>query len=412
MLRTLLRLFLPVAAGLALASCSTAARNPAPAPGELLLLVSIDGFRWDYLDKYDAPVLRALAADGVRAERMTPSFPSKTFPNHFTLVTGLYPGNHGIVANWFYEPETGDKFDMSRLEPHWWAGGEPVWITAERQGLRTACYFWPGSEVNYHGHRASQSLPFDKKQTCARRVDGLLAWLGVPAAQRPRFATLYFDIVDTAGHDFGPDAPETAAAVREADAALGRLLAGLERLGLRDRTNLVLVSDHGMSPCGPDRVIFFEDLMDVSQVRIEATGPAGGVRALDDNHAALAASIRARAPPQLQVWLRGETPERLHYRASDRVPPVVLACDDHWNIEEKRGWGAKRLTYSRGTHGWDPATPNMGALFLAHGPAFRRGAVIGDFENIHLYNLLCRVLGLRPAPNDGDDRLARLVLRR
>ncbi len=409
MLRTLLGLFLP-AATLALASCSAVSRHPAP--GELLILISIDGFRWDYLDRHDAPVLRSLAADGVRAERMTPSFPSKTFPNHFTLVTGLYPEHHGIVANWFFEPESGEKFDMSKLEPHWWAGGEPVWITAEKQGLKTACYFWPGSEVAYHGRRAARAVPFDKKLACAQRVDGLLAWLAGPAPERPRLATLYFDIVDTAGHDFGPDAPETAAAVREADSAIGRLLAGLDRLGLRDRTNLVIVSDHGMSPCGPDRVIFFEDLMDVSQVRIESTGPNGGVSPLPGTvtPTQLAADIRAKAPPQLQVWLREEVPARFHYRASDRIPPVVLACDDHWNIEEKRGWGARRLTYNRGSHGWDPATTNMGALFLAHGPAFRRGAVIGDFANIHVYHLLCRVLGVRPAPNDGDDRLARQVL--
>ncbi len=408
MLRTLLRLVLPAAA-LALAACTTVSRDPVA--DELLLLVSIDGFRWDYLDRYDTPVLRALAADGVRARRMTPSFPSKTFPNHFTLVTGLYPGNHGIVANWFYEPGTGDKFDMARLEPHWWQGGEPVWITAEKRGVRTACYFWPGSETEYQGRRATFFQPWDKKQTNPQRVDGLLAWLDRPAAGRPRLATLYFDSVDHAGHTYGPESPETAAAVQEADAAIGRLLAGLERLGLRERTNLVLVSDHGMSPCGPDRVIFFEDLMDVSKVRIEATGPVGGVRALDGNHAALAAGIRARAPPQLKVWLREEVPARLHYRASDRIAPIVLVCDDHWNIEERRGWGAKRLTYNPGNHGWDPATPNMGALFLARGPAFRRGVVIGDFENIHVYHLLCRVLGVRPARNDGDGRLARQVLR-
>lgn len=408
MIRRLSRLGL-VAAIVLLVSGSA----PSSRAGEdtLTVLVSIDGFRWDYLEKYDTPVLRALAADGVRARRMTPSFPSKTFPNHFTLVTGLYPGHHGIVGNWFYEPATGEKFTMNRMEPFWWAGGEPIWITAEKQGRKAFCYFWPGSEAEYRGRRASRFLTFDKTQANAQRVDGLLAWLDVPAAEQPRLATLYFDSVDTIGHTFGPDAPETAAAVREADAAIGRLLAGLERLGLRARTNLVIVSDHGMSPCGSDRVIFFEDLMDVATVRIEANGPVGGVRPWQGDAATLAAAIRAKAPPQLTVYLRDETPERWHYRASDRIPPIVLVCADHWCLEEKRTWGAWGPIYSHGSHGWDPATPNMGALFLAAGPAFKHGVVIDDFENIHVYDLLCHLLGVKPAPNDGDDRLAPLTLK-
>lgn len=378
---------------------------------QVTVLVSIDGFRWDYLDKYAAPHLRRLAAKGVRAQRMTPSFPSKTFPNHYTLVTGLRPEHHGIVANWFYDPADNAKFDMGRHETRWWDAGEPIWVTAEKQGVRSACFFWPGSESEIRGWRPTLSRPFAKKMTNEDRVDGLLEWLGSPAGERVRLATLYFNTVDDIGHEFGPDAPETGAAVTAADAAIGRLVAGLDRLGLRDRTNFIILADHGMSPCGPDRVIFFEDLMDVSQVRIEASGPAGGVRPRDGNAAALAASIRAKAPPQLKVYLREEVPAHLHYRASDRIPPVVLICDDHWNIEEKIGWPNRAPTYSLGSHGWDPTTANMGALFVASGPAIRRGATIGDFENIHVYNLLCRLLGVKPAANDGDDRLAPLVLR-
>ena len=380
---------------------------------DLLILVSIDGFRWDYLEKYDAPVLRQLAAGGVRARRMTPSFPSKTFPNHYTLVTGLRPEHHGIVSNWFFDPASGETFGMnkqeSNLDGRWW-GGEPIWITAERQGVRSACYFWPGSEMENHGKRPSLYRPFDKKVTSSARVDGLLAWLDLPPAERPRICTLYFDLVDHAGHTFGPDAPETAQAVKEADEAIGRLLDGLAARGLREKTNLVVVSDHGMSPCGPDKVIFFEDLMDVSTVQVESAGPNGGVRPKTGTAADLVAAIRAKAPAHLQVCRREEVPERLHYRDNPRIPPVVLMADDHWNIESKAGWPMRAPTYNRGSHGWDPETPNMGALFVAHGPAFRHGLVVGPFDNIHVYNLLCHLLGVQPAPNDGDDRLARLVL--
>lgn len=405
-----------LASSIALAfSCllASSCTNPAHAPAGdgPLILISIDAFRWDYLRKYDAPTLRALAAGGVHATRMTPSFPSKTFPNHYTLVTGLYPEHHGIVANWFYDPADNAKFDMGMLAPRWWDGGEPIWVTAEKQGVRSACFFWPGSEAVIHGVRPSFLKQFKKSLTAAERVDGLLEWLALPPGQRPRLATLYFDIVDTAGHDFGPSAPETGAAVKEVDDAIARLLAGLDRLRLRDTTSLVIVSDHGMTEISPDRVIFFDDLMDVSQVRIEANGPYGGVRPKPGvDLAAFVAGIRAKAPAHVQVYLREETPARLHFNTGDRIPPVVLVMDDHWSIEQKAGWPAKQARYNKGNHGWDPATPNMGALFIANGPAFRHGVEIPDVENIHLYNLLCAALGLKPAPNDGDQRLVRAAL--
>ena len=379
-------------------------------------MVSIDAFRWDYLQKYAAPTLRTLAAGGVHATRMTPCFPSKTFPNHFTLVTGLRPEHHGIVSNTFFDPALNAAFNKNlpadNGDPRWWQEGEPVWITAEKQGLRSACYFWPGSEAEIHGTRPSLFRHFEKNASSSQRVDSLLEWLARPAAQRPRFCALYLEVVDNIGHKYGPESPETAAAVKEADDAVARLLAGLARLGLRDTANLVVVSDHGLSETGTDRVIFLEDLMDVSKVQVESTGPNGGVRPLSGTAADLAAGIRAKAPPQLQVYLRDEVPEQFHYRANPRIPPVVLIADDHWMIESKVGWPNFAPSYNRGNHGWDPALPNMGALFIANGPAFRHGVEIPDVENIHLYNLLCAALGLKPAPNDGDDRLTRAVLAR
>jgi predicted AlkP superfamily pyrophosphatase or phosphodiesterase len=396
----------------------TSGTTPAPHPPAPLILVSIDGFRWDYLQKYAAPTLRALAADGVHAVRLTPSFPSKTFPNHFTLATGLRPEHHGIVSNYFYDPAFRASFNKNlaadNADARWWQQGEPIWITAEKQGVRSACYFWPGSEAEIHGIRPSFYRPYDGKVPSNQRVDGLLAWLDLPPDRRPRFGVLYLDVVDVVGHKAGPDAPETAAAVKEADDAIARLLAGLAARGLRDQTDLVIVSDHGMSEQSADRVIFLEDLMNVSQVQVESTGPNGGVRPLPGTvtPAELAASIRAKAPPQLQVWLREEVPAQFHYRDNPRIPPVVLSADDHWNIESKVGWPRFAVNYNKGNHGWDPATPNMGALFLAHGPSFRRGHEFADVDNIHLYNLLCAVLDVKPAPNDGDDRLVREALAR
>lgn len=391
---------------------------PAATPGQPvaagpLILISIDGFRWDYLKKYRAPVLQQLAAEGVRAQRLTPSFPSLTFPNHYTLVTGLRPEHHGIVANTFFDPALQARFIYKDPEcsadPRWWAGGEPVWITAERQKVRSACFFWPGSEAENHGFRPSFYKHFDKSLTCAERVDGLLAWLDLPPERRPRFCTLYFDLVDTKGHLFGPDAPETAAAIAEVDEAVGRLLAGLTRRGLREKTDLVLVSDHGMEPVSADQVILLDDYVDLKSIEIDFAGPNAGLRPKTGTAEALVEKFRGKHP-QLNAWLRSEVPESLHYRASGRIAPVVLSAAPGWSIMGRDFLRIKRLTFERGAHGYDPASPNMGALFIAAGPSFQHGRVIDDVENIHVYNLLCAVLGITAAPNDGDDRLVRAAL--
>ncbi len=394
-------------------SCSSTARNADPAGP--LILISIDGFRWDYLQKYDAPVLRQLAANGVHATRLTSCFPSLTFPNHYSIVTGLRPEHHGIVANTFFDPALHAKFNYksheSAVDSRWWEGGEPVWITAERQGVRSACFFWPGSEAKIHGIQPTFTKPFDMRLTCAQRVDGLLDWLALPAGQRPKMATLYFDIVDHAGHTFGPDAPETAAAVKEADAAVARLLDGLARLGLRGSSNLVIVSDHGMEPVSPDRTILIDDYVSLNSVDVDFAGPNAGLRPKTGTAEELAAKFRGRHP-HLSVWLRLEVPERLHYRASERIAPVVLSADPGWYITSRDFLRTKRLTFEKGAHGFDPASANMGALFIASGPAFRHKVEIPDVENIQIYNLLCAVLGLQPAPNDGDQRLVQAALRR
>jgi len=382
---------------------------------DLLILISIDGYRWDYLQKHPSPNLRRLATGGVRAQRMTPSFPSLTFPNHYTLVTGLYPEHHGIVANSFYDPELKASFAYksteSSVDPRWWAGGEPVWITAEKQGVRSACFFWPGSESANQGLHPSFYKPFDKQLAAADRVDGLLEWIRLPPAQRPRFATLYFDIVDTKGHDFGPESPEVAAAIGEVDAAIGRLIDGLDQLGFRGRTDFVIVSDHGMEPVSPDRVVFLDDYADLKSFTLDFSGPVAGIRPKTESPEELVAHFRGKHP-ELNAWLRREVPERLHYRASNRIAPVILSTNPGWVLGSHEWLRFKRATFERGSHGFDPASPNMGALFIANGPSFRRGHEFAGVENIHLYNLLCAALDVQPAKNDGDDRLVREALAR
>lgn len=407
---------LPLAIALAvlLAACTTPP-PPKPAAGPLIL-ISIDGFRWDYLKEFSPPTLNELAASGVHASRLIASFPTKTFPNHYTLVTGLRPEHHGIVSNYFFDPVLNRAFNKNQTadneDPHWWSEGEPIWITAEKQNLRTACFFWPGSQTSIQGLKPTYHRRYSGKIDSNENVENLLRQLDGPPERRPQFCALYLDLVDIIGHKFGPDAPETRDAVREVDQALARLLDGLAKRGLRDTANLIIVSDHGMTSIDAKRVIFLEDLMQTSTVQIESYGPNGGVRPKTGSAAELVTKIRAKKIPHLRVYLREEVPEELHYRDNPRIPPVVLIADEGWNIETKVGWPKLSVNYNRGSHGYDPLLPDMGALFIASGPAFQQGVEIPAVENIHLYNLLCATLGLKPAPNDGDDRLARAALKR
>ncbi|HEU0305711.1 MAG TPA: ectonucleotide pyrophosphatase/phosphodiesterase, partial [Lysobacter sp.] len=225
-------------AALALAACVSAPAAPEqPAP---VLLISIDSFRADYLDRGMTPNLARIARDGVRARWMNPSYPSLTFPNHYTLVTGLRPDHHGIVHNTMHDPVLGafrNSDAKAVREPRWW-GGEPLWVTAEKAGLRTATLFWPGSEAPINGTWPSEWVPYDEAMPMPQRVDKVVGWLSRPGLERPRLATLYFEALDETAHGFGPDSPQTNATRAEIDAAIGRLLQGLSRHGLRDRVNL------------------------------------------------------------------------------------------------------------------------------------------------------------------------------
>ncbi|HYE96603.1 MAG TPA: ectonucleotide pyrophosphatase/phosphodiesterase [Rubricoccaceae bacterium] len=393
------------------------AASDAPAP--TLLLISIDGFRHDYLGHYPAPTLERIAREGVRAARLVPSYPSVTFPNHYTLVTGLRPEHHGIVGNRFYDPDLDATFDggdlAARAEARWW-GGEPIWVTAERQGRRAMVLSWPGAEAAVGGVRPSQWSPFDGGLPYAARVDTVLAWLDLPPDQRPAFLTLYFEGVDGAGHSYGPNAPETAAAVAEVDRALARLLDGLDARGLTDRIHLVVVSDHGMAEMRADRVVVLDDhlgphaLADVARM---LDGEPMGLWPEPGRADGLYRALRAARLPHVRVVRREETPAHLHYRASPRIPPILLMADEGWTVTTRARWAQRDgpAAPAWGTHGFDPRLPSMGALLLARGPAFRQGVTVGPVENVHVYALMAHVLGLRAAPNDGDLRSVRAFLR-
>lgn len=387
---------------LLLAGC--AAAPPRAAGAGPLILISIDGFRADYFDRGRTPTLTRLARDGVRAQAMRPAFPSLTFPNHYTLVTGLVPDHHGIVHNRMDDPISGAHYiyndPKTTSDPTWW-GGEPLWVGAERQGVRTATMFWPGSDVAISGVRPSRWLRYDGRVTATQRVDKVLEWLDQPASRRPRFVTLYFDQVDHAGHDGGPDSAAVDAAIAKIDIALRRLLDGLAARGLRETTNLVIVSDHGQAPAGIDKLIFLDDLMDPNVAGATVYGVIAGFRPKPEHEARVAATLLA-PHEHMQCWRKQDVPSRFHYGTNARIPPLLCLADVGWMITTHAYLAQRKKPLSKGDHGYDIDAPEMRALFVAHGPAFRRGLVVPEFDNVNVYPLLARVLGIAPAPNDGD----------
>lgn len=389
-----------------------AALNPEAERAPTVLLVSIDGFRWDYLERYEVPTLRRLAAEGVQAEALIPAFPTKTFPNHYTVVTGLYPAHHGIVANNMYDPVFDASFGLSNRQAvqdaRWW-GGEPIWVTAEQQGQKTAAFFWPGSEAPIQDTRPTYWTPYDGNIPGEERVEQVLAWLELPAEERPTFITLYFSNVDHAGHEEGPETEAVAEAVQEVDAHLGELVDGLAARGLEDAVNLIVVSDHGMAATSPERVVLLDDYIDLAEVRVVDYNPVAMLLPEAGREEAVYEALRQA--PHLTVYRKDEVPERLHFRDHRRIPPVLALADEGWTITTRQAFEENPARFAGGAHGYDNRYPSMHALFIARGPAFREGLVVPPFENIHLYSLMAEILGLRPAPTDGSLEAVRGMLR-
>lgn len=365
---------------------------------------------------YAAPNVNRLAAKGVTAD-LIPSYPSKTFPNHYTIVTGLYPGHHGVVSNTVKDPPTGRRLTMNNSAENqdamWW-GGEPIWVTVQRAGQLSAAMFWPGSEAPIGGHRPNFWAPFDSSLPGPDRVDRVLAWLDLPMGKRPSFMTLYFSEVDAAGHNSGPNSAAVRTAVRRVDGHLGRLLRGLERRRLSDKVNIMIVSDHGMAETSTNRVVVLDSYISLDEVEVIDINPTVGLfpRA-EREEAVYRAAVGAH--PRLKVYRKAETPEHWRYREHPRIPPIVGVVDEGWQILS-RATLAQRLargqTGPRGEHGYDPRDAvSMRGVFVAAGPAFKSGVALAPIENIHLYNAMAQVLGVRPSPNDGDPAVARAMLK-
>lgn len=397
-----------------LAGCATGPHSaPAPEAPPTVLLLSIDGMRADKLDSVNTPTLSRLAREGVRSIGMRPSYPSLTFPNHYTLVTGLRPDMHGLVHNAMSAELLGEfrLNDRNAVQnPTWWEAAEPIWVSVRKAGFKSATWSWPGSEAPIHGLHANQWQPYDESVSLPERMQQVLSWLqGAPDGITPRFVAGYMEQVDQAGHAHGPDSPEYAAALREVDAAIGQLIDNMARAGLLDRTNLIIVSDHGMATVKDGNVIATEDMVAPTVATVVSVGQSVGFSPLPGKQVEAERALLGEHA-HYQCWNKAQLPPRWHYGSNPRVPAIVCQMREGWDALT-RAMIARRAPGERGSHGYDPALPSMQATFIARGPAFAQGKQLSTFDNVDVYPLLTRLIGIPALPNDGDPQALLQALR-
>ncbi|KAK2735258.1 hypothetical protein FQN57_001202 [Myotisia sp. PD_48] len=398
------------------------------------ILISLDGFRADFLNRGLTPTLNSFISNGISPVFMLPSFPSVTFPNHFTLLTGLHPESHGVVGNTFWDPAIGSDFystDPTRsMQPKWW-NAEPLWVTAEKQGVKTAIHMWPGSEAHIMGIEPTFLDKYNGSEALPRKVDRILGLLDLPgemdeviprsiSQRRPQFIAAYVPNVDSAGHKYGPNSTEIQTVISDVDKMLASIFQGLHLRNLTEIVNVVVVSDHGMATTSTDRLVQLEDLVDLSLIERIDGWPLRGLRPKNDanitdiyNQAMKNAVAKGYLGTSVEIYTRETMPERYHFSTNDRIAPIWIMPKTGWGIVERPDFDAKKaqkdgIVYNpKGMHGYDHENPLMRAIFVAHGPSFphKPNSRVEPFQNIEVYNILCDSLRIQPVPNNGTLRL-------
>ncbi|TAL66980.1 MAG: alkaline phosphatase family protein [Bacteroidetes bacterium] len=374
-----------------------------------VLLVSLDGFRWDYSKLYNTPNLNKLAKDGVKSDRMISSFPTVTFPNHYSIATGLYPDHHGLINNSFPAPDLGLFFrmgDRTAVENPAFYGGEPIWVTAEKQGARSASFFWVGSEAPVDGMHPAYWKKYDGSVTYEARIDTAIKWLGYPFEKRPELVTLYFDEPDATSHDFGPVSGETGKVVERLDSLMGVLRRKLSALPDAKRINLIILSDHGMAPVSSDRYINLKALVPNRMIAsITGSNPVYLINPTEGKKDSVILLLsKAKG---LKAWKKSDVPAKWHYGTNPRIPDIVVVADSSWSI----GTRTDGSSIKGGAHGYDNYNSDMFSIFYASGPSFKKNYHFKELNNIDVYNLICRILDIKPAKNDGDPAHIKGMLR-
>ncbi|MGK0367318.1 MAG: putative AlkP superfamily pyrophosphatase or phosphodiesterase [Thermoproteota archaeon] len=357
-----------------------------------LILISIDGFRHDYAKLHEAKTISQFAKSGVSSKALTPIFPSKTFPNHYSIITGQYAQNHGIVANSFYDPKRNEtyKIGSATTSDGSWYGGNPLWLAIKKNGIKTASYFWVGSDANIQNQYPTYYFPYAHSTPNNIRVNKVIEWLNLPKAQRPHFITLYFSEVDSAGHKHGPEATQTKQAVQNIDQAIANLEKGIATTGLP--VNIVLVSDHGMQKLDKNKIIFLDQLSALKDVRVIGKGTHSNLY-ITDKKVLKKTYDELKKSPNLNVYLKSDIPRHFHYSKNERIGDIVLSPNSPYYILKKKN---PLSTVKGGSHGFDPyKTKTMGGIFYAKGPNFKKGIKLGEIDNIHLYPMIMQLFGLK-----------------
>ncbi len=377
--------------------------------GQYVVMLSLDGFRADYPEKYQAKNILNMAKEGVRVKRMIPSNPTKTFPNHYTLVTGLYPDHHGLIGNSFYAPDLKKTYTMSdreSVENGDFYVGEPIWNTARKEGLQTASYFWVGSEAKIKGMQPNIWKKYDGKVTFESRIDSVISWLQLPYNKRPRLVTLYYHEPDHSGHFFGPDSKEVAEQVRYTDEQVGNLYRRLMQLPIADSLNFIVLSDHGMRSLSKGKEILLENFVDFNWIEGAYGGnPVYVINAKAGKQDSLYKALRKIK--YLKVFKSKKIPARWNFGQNVRAGDFFVVAKKGWSVFYKKN---KNFDF-HGTHGYLNSDKQMAALFVAKGAAFKNGYTRRKIKNVDVYNLVAKILGIAPAPNDGKFRRVKKLLK-
>ncbi|KAJ7315891.1 hypothetical protein JRQ81_002053 [Phrynocephalus forsythii] len=401
-----------VAASLAL---TAGAPTRQPSTRHKLLLVSFDGFRWNYDQDVDTPNLDGMARDGVKARYITPPFVTQTSPIHFTLLTGKYIENHGVIHNMWFNTTTGQKLSYYKTQgvSDWWDNGSlPIWITAQKQGLKTGSLYFPGGNATYQGDQVNVKKveksflhPYGNETEWRQNIDTVMRWF---TEDQLDFVALYFGEPDSTGHKFGPESQERKDMVRQVDQTVGYLRQQIKESSLTSTLNLIITSDHGMETVIKKNEIYLSKVANFSfgdiQFELLDYGPQGLLIPKPGKLETVYEALK-NAHPKLNVYKKEELPPRLHYANNARITPLILYGDPGYVIH-----GRLKLQFNKGEHGFDNEEMNMKTIFRAMGPAFKRGLEVEPFESVNIYALLCKLLEITPEPNDGSLNVTQKML--
>ncbi|KAM4835426.1 ectonucleotide pyrophosphatase/phosphodiesterase family member 5 isoform 1-T2 [Thomomys bottae] len=396
----------PLAVSLALATLTLSMTFSLQPDQQKVLLVSFDGFRWDYLYKVPTPHFHYVMKSGVHVKQVNNIFITKTYPNHYTLVTGLFAENHGIVANDMFDPILNKSFSLDHMniyDSDFWEEATPIWITNQRAGHTTGSAMWPGADVKIHKSFATHYMPYNESVSFEERVARIIEWF---TAQKPiNLGLLYWEDPDDMGHHLGPDSPLMGPVIADIDDKLGYLIQMLKRAKLWNVVNLIVTSDHGMTQCSEDRVIELNQYVDKDHYTLIDQSPVAAILPKEGKFDEVYEAL-ADAHPNLTVYKREEIPKRWHYRHNERIQPIIAVADEGWYILQN-----KSDDFLLGNHGYDNALAEMHPIFLAHGPAFRKNFTKEAMNATDLYPLLCHLLNLTAKPHNGSFRNVQDLLR-